>query len=1843
MTQQATLSFRTVFRSSELSSLELPVVVRDSRLRVVARTLTSQQLQVEPGEYYVSCRLPAGQEFQTHIKVGEGETVGVDLAPSNADSSPTDSLEVQHYLRKSARRSKRSKLRPYAGERPYSSFESAIADNLAPSFAPSDHSLAMSSEHTDFQVAYTSKAILVENTGFSIPVIDALSNDDIEAIRPISAPLVVRWFWGNALKSVNALATGEQLLNPAVPLPLTLPDSVSQATYPVVCQLQVAGRPAVNVLVPMPPNGPAPSLALVASESDPSTYRISIRLSHPTADLLTRYLIRGMFQEANESITSDSMRAEHLLEEKSHDPVAAAVGAYTILKLGDIDQLASWILHLRDRFEWLPDGAAICGEHFARLGSHQEALQSFLLLQSRGLPFFAEGLSYAIDRLRVYAKASKSNPFSDADVAACKNLLDHLKTFATFTDFNRALLNFTGADPASPECNPSILRTSERSCAATEVNLEAFSVPQIQSALMADAVSPYNETQFVFNGINGATGEYLESPKTARQLITLALSDPSFAPPTATENSYTKHLDDLKRRQRLSGLQTFGVRFGVQPARIDSAGWGVVFPATSNAGIREALQPLLQLRKQQAGDLFKEFSFKDGESKDDFLTRNGMGPGPADPTKVPYYLLIVADPETIPYQVQYQLDVQYAVGRIWFETLDEYANYARSVVLAETGKVALPRKAVMFGTQNAGDGATQLSFQQLVLPLASLASKRGAASEWQVETIVGAGATRDSLSQLLNGDKAPALLFTASHGMGFPLGDNRQSAHQGALLCQDWPGPSYGRVDRGHYFAAEDVTDAARLTGLISFHFACYGAGTPKLDDFAHQEMRKPTAIAPRAFVAPLPRRLLGHPAGGALAVVGHVERAWGCSIVWSNAGQQIQAYEDAIDVLMKGLPVGFALESINQRYADLSSSLSADLLSLRNGTKAIDDYSLAFQWTANNDARSHVIIGDPAVRLPVAPPGAPTSPRATITPIKSSQSIAMERPSDPPRFTEPPDTPTITALRETSPVTTKASANTSTAVLNLNIPLQLTLNVAIGRPADADSVTIRTLDAIPATPGAEPFAIQIDPNYAEREGYDPNFLGTGASAIPLPQLSAAQFADAAQVDGNNNGDRELKYHHYSVVLNGKRRLAFFTAVNINGKLAARPSRETDRWFYDPRVLRSMQVGNELYESNPFDRGHLVRRLDPAWGRSDTLIKRANDDTFHFTNCSPQHERFNQGQNLWAGLEDFLLDKASDEERRMTVFTGPVFTSSDPEYRDVLIPKQFWKVAVVSRPTGSLASLGFIVDQSALVSQVVTFDPTSVAKTFQVPVRQIEAATGLRFGRLADLDAATVDSFAVGATAQRELKSFDDIVIPKSSGPEPPGAATTCSAISQDALPSETIDGSPLRYFLIAFDENGSERTDHPAGIISRLVERAVADPAATDVVLFSHGWMGDVRSAREQYSNWIRAMSGNDADYARASQVRPGFKPVLVGIHWPSLPWGDESLNATSFAAPAAFSPPVQALSAPSIAAEVESFTEKMGDSPEARERIRSPLRAVLELVANTPAGQTSLPAELRDAYMKLDASLGLAAQGVAGDPSSDREPFDPDSVFQEFRTGVQGVSSNNPAAFGIFPSKDDLLAPLRTVSYWKMKDRARKIGEGAVNNLLIRLQQAARGRNVRFYLVGHSFGCIVASGAVAGQPGSDPLPQPVDGLILLQGAVSLWSYCADIPYAAGTAGYYHRLVAERHVRGPIVTTSSTYDKAVGTWYPLSSRVTRSVAFDAPGQFPKYGGIGTFGLQGNDLQPHFQKILKADNPYALASQGAVTNIDASDVIRNGGGFSGAHSDICHPEVAHIVWSAMLG
>jgi hypothetical protein len=184
------------------------------------------------------------------------------------------------------------------------------------------------------------------------------------------------------------------------------------------------------------------------------------------------------------------------------------------------------------------------------------------------------------------------------------------------------------------------------------------------------------------------------------------------------------------------------------------------------------------------------------------------------------------------------------------------------------------------------------------------------------------------------------------------------------LLCQDWPGKGHLATPE-HYFTADDLSNSARLGGLISVHFACYSAGTPIYNGFSKNGDRQ--QISPEAFVARLPQSLLSHPAGGALAVVGHVDQACESSFLWKTAGSQVHAFADCLFRLQDHFPLGAALEPLNRRHAELAADLVSAMDSLEFHPELADE--VAFLQNACRDARNYVIVGDPAVRLPAATP----------------------------------------------------------------------------------------------------------------------------------------------------------------------------------------------------------------------------------------------------------------------------------------------------------------------------------------------------------------------------------------------------------------------------------------------------------------------------------------------------------------------------------------------------------------------------------------------------------------------------------------------------------------------------------------------------------------------------------------------------------------------------------------------------------------------------------------------------------------------------------------------------------
>jgi hypothetical protein len=429
------------------------------------------------------------------------------------------------------------------------------------------------------------------------------------------------------------------------------------------------------------------------------------------------------------------------------------------------------------------------------------------------------------------------------------------------------------------------------------------------------------------------------------------------------------------------------------------------------------------------------------------------------------------------------------------------------------------------------------------------------------------------------------------------------------------------------------------------------------------------------------------------------------------------------------------------------------------------------------------------------------------------------------------------------------------------------------------------------------------------------------------------------------------------------------------------------------------------------------------------------------------------------------------------------------------------------------------------------------------------------------------------------------------------------------------LQGTGLNYGLIAFDRDGIERPEAAGKFSQKLIEE-IATQNFSNVFFFNHGWKGDVPAAIEQYDSWIGALM-KSPDAQKAQQVFPGFRPLLVGLHWPSLPWGNEEAgNGGSFAAPGG----------PGPERLLAEYLERLGDRPE----IRSPLETIFNEARRNMSPET-LPTSVRQAYLDLNNALGLESGGVSAPPDADREGFDPEESYQ--------AGNEERADFGSF-GLGGILGPLGQLSYWSMKKRARTVGEGGMHEFLKALQTTTAQRGTRIHLMGHSFGTIVVSGMLGGPNTSGPLVRPIDSVVLVQGAVSLWCYSANIPFRNAGPGYFSRILADGKIAGPLVTTQSRFDKAVGQLYPLASRLHGGTSFAAGAGFPEFGAIGAYGLQGlGDQLRNDISMLPADGTYGFKPQ-KVYNLESSSYIYKGDGASGAHSDIAGAEVAHAIWEA---
>jgi hypothetical protein len=317
------------------------------------------------------------------------------------------------------------------------------------------------------------------------------------------------------------------------------------------------------------------------------------------------------------------------------------------------------------------------------------------------------------------------------------------------------------------------------------------------------------DQKIFLNGIDGVTGQYLVDPFDIDQVAAMVSRE-------TRKPDLNKWLANIWRTISTPFL---GLPLGVDPADPAQAGWGIVFLKDEDPAVKAALLPLIEHRQRQIGSdrIVKVLDVAPNEEWDAWLGRHGVAPGSVEPAKVPYYLLLVGDPQRIGFPFGQLLDVEYGIGWLHFDNPGEYSRYASSVIEYETGsKVPNGREAVFFGTRHNFDQATKLSADFLVNPLADgvLASAGepavpGVAQQWGYRSrkIWGNAATKAAFLETIHpstsagNGKAPALVFTASPWNGLSEGTCQPEGCPGcfvvpglARVWQYWTGSLFWRA-----------------------------------------------------------------------------------------------------------------------------------------------------------------------------------------------------------------------------------------------------------------------------------------------------------------------------------------------------------------------------------------------------------------------------------------------------------------------------------------------------------------------------------------------------------------------------------------------------------------------------------------------------------------------------------------------------------------------------------------------------------------------------------------------------------------------------------------------------------------------------------------------------------------------------------------------------------------------------------------------------------------------------------------------------------------------------------------
>lgn len=214
---------------------------------------------------------------------------------------------------------------------------------------------------------------------------------------------------------------------------------------------------------------------------------------------------------------------------------------------------------------------------------------------------------------------------------------------------------------------------------------------------------------------------------------------------------------------------------------------------------------------------------------------------------------------------------------------------------------------------------------------------------------------------------------------------------------------------------------------------------------------------------------------------------------------------------------------------------------------------------------------------------------------------------------------------------------------------------------------------------------------------------------------------------------------NFALEWNAEKKHAAWVAFSFDELTSKDVVSRTNAWDVDPKLSTDMQVGEEQHKSDGYDKGHICASEDRVYS------KEANEQTFYYSNMSPQISSFNQGfwQKLEAQVQKWgrstpttydkvYVTKGGTINQLLVSFTG-LIKAADSLYpttdengftiRGLACPKYYY-MAVLSEKGDTYHAIGFWIEHREDLPQKPTAEEI---KKYAVSIDKLEEYTGLDF------------------------------------------------------------------------------------------------------------------------------------------------------------------------------------------------------------------------------------------------------------------------------------------------------------------------------------------------------------------------------------------------------------------------------------------------------------------------------------------------------------------------------------